>query len=103
VDEFRCPISVIDFAAALLELADAPHIGTFHVAGPERINRYDLGLAFARHFGWPMTTIEARRIREVPMSPKRPADVTLDSRKALALMRTKPRGVLDGLRGLPAR
>ncbi|MBM3892127.1 MAG: SDR family oxidoreductase, partial [Verrucomicrobia bacterium] len=36
VDEFRCPISVVDLASALLELADSSHTGVFHVAGPER-------------------------------------------------------------------
>ncbi|MCX7824824.1 MAG: SDR family oxidoreductase [Verrucomicrobiae bacterium] len=103
VDEFRCPISVVDLAAALLELVDSPHRGVFHLAGPERINRYDLGLAFARHFGWPTTTMEACKISDVPMSPPRPADVTLDCRKALAVLKAKPRGVAEGLRGLPAR
>jgi dTDP-4-dehydrorhamnose reductase len=60
-DEYRCPVRVEDLAAALVELASRagmgdPFSGILHVAGPEHLSRYDLGLRIARYHGlrpWP--------------------------------------------------
>ena len=50
-NEVRRPVSVTDLAAALLELAAAPHAGVCHVAGADAISRYDLGLLIASRDG----------------------------------------------------
>jgi dTDP-4-dehydrorhamnose reductase len=50
-DEYRCPVRVEDLAAALVELIDRPFPGILHIAGPERLSRYDLGLRIARFHG----------------------------------------------------
>ena len=52
-DEYRCPVRVEDLAAALVELIDRPFAGILHIAGPERLSRYDLGLRIARFYGLP--------------------------------------------------
>ncbi len=100
VDEFRCPISAVDLADAALELADSPHTGIFHIAGPEKWSRYDLGMAIARRFGWPTQPIKAARVAEVAMNPPRPADLVLDSGKAQRVLLTKLRGLAEGLAAL---
>ena len=50
-DDVRCPVHVTDLAAALLELAAAPHAGVCHVAGADAVSRYELGLLIAARDG----------------------------------------------------
>jgi dTDP-4-dehydrorhamnose reductase len=100
VDEFRCPIAACDLAAAILELADSPHTGVFHLAGSERLSRYEIGMRLARRFGWPTATIEAKNIRDVPMTPARPADLALDNSKAQSVLKTQLRGLTEVLESL---
>jgi len=97
VDEFRCPIAACDLAAALLELADSPHTGVFHLAGSERLSRHEIGMRIARRFGWPTATIEAKSTRDVPMNPPRPANLALDTGKARSVLQTKLRGLTETL------
>jgi dTDP-4-dehydrorhamnose reductase len=97
VDEFRCPIAAGNLAEAILELAESAHTGVFHLAGPERLSRHEIGMRIARRFGWPTATIEAVSTRDVPMNPPRPANLTLDSRKARAALKTKLHGLTDWL------
>ena len=49
-DEYRCPVRLADLAAALVELATREFAGILHVAGPERLSRYELGLRIAAHY-----------------------------------------------------
>jgi dTDP-4-dehydrorhamnose reductase len=104
VDEFRCPVTAGDLAAAMLELAESPHTGVFHLVGSERLSRHEIGMRLARHFGWPTATIEAKSTREAPMNPPRPADLVLDNTKARSVLKTPLRGLtgaLESLSGTP--
>lgn len=100
VDEFRCPVLANDLAGAILELADSPHTGVFHLAGPERLSRYEIGMRIARRFGWPTATLQAAGVRDVPMNPPRPADLVLDSGKARSVLKTQLRGLSEALESL---
>ena len=100
VDEFRCPINAFDLAAAVLELADSPHNGVFHLVGSERLSRHEIGMRIAQRFGWPTATIEAASTRDVPMNPPRPADLTLDNSRARSVLKTKLRGLTETLEAL---
>lgn len=100
VDEFRCPVVACDLAAAILELVDSPHTGVFHLAGSERLSRYEIGMRIARRFGWPTATLEAASIREVPMNPPRPTNLVLDSGKARSALKTQLRGLTEALESL---
>ncbi len=112
-DEYRCPIFVEDLARALVELAGAgfvlsqaggartslasPHHGILHIAGAERVSRYELGVALARYHGYTDLTNLAATTSEATGSV-RPKDCTLNCEKARALLRTKLRGVSEVLR-----
>ncbi|MFC7646194.1 SDR family oxidoreductase [Streptosporangium lutulentum] len=50
-DDVRCPVHVVDLAAALLELAASEYHGIHHVAGADAVSRYELGLLIARRDG----------------------------------------------------
>ncbi|MBI3538418.1 MAG: sugar nucleotide-binding protein [Chloroflexi bacterium] len=49
-DEYRCPIFVSDLADAVIELAQNNFSGILHIAGAQKISRYDFGLLLARAF-----------------------------------------------------
>ena len=47
-DEFRCPIHADATARAIWELVQAKQTGIYHLAGGERMSRYEIGQAIAR-------------------------------------------------------
>jgi dTDP-4-dehydrorhamnose reductase len=99
-DEWRTPLEVSSAARALVELLELDVRGILHVAGPDRISRYDLG----------MTVIDTSRLsrgrlreqvragtREEGKQSSRPADVSLDSTRANGILSTPLLGVRAGL------
>lgn len=84
-DEFRTPASAKIAAKGLL-LALEKVNGIIHLGGKERISRYDFGRLMAEVFQLPTTGLKSCRQQDVKMSAPRPADVSLDSSKAFALL-----------------
>lgn len=92
VDEYRCPIWVDNLAQALLEVAESKLSGILNVAGPQRLNRWDYGMKLLNHLMIdPDGYVVKSTIAESGI--KRPADLTLDIRKAQRVLRTKLMGV----------
>jgi dTDP-4-dehydrorhamnose reductase len=94
-DEVRCPVHVSDLAAALLELAVGPGGGICHVAGPDAISRYELGLLIAARDGLDGASLPAG-LRAVSGLPG-PIDVRLDSSRTQARLTTRLRGAREFL------
>ena len=88
VDEIRSPAEVGDLAEALLELARLDHAGPLHLGGADDVSRYELALLLGA---------DPSRVRGVRSPPDRPADCSLDSARARALLRTRLRGVREVL------
>lgn len=90
-DEFRTPIAAEDTARAVLELARLGTTGIVHVAGGERLSRWDVGGLIAARHPELLPKIERTSLRDFQGGP-RPADVTLDCRKAESILgRPMPR------------
>jgi len=96
-DEFRTPIDVLTCAQALLELAGAQVGGILHLGPRERISRYDLAAKIARRLGADPTLVRDRRAEALPGRAPRPKDVSFDTDRAQALLRTKLLNADDGL------
>lgn len=94
-DEYRCPIYVEDLVSALLELAGLSYTGVLHVAGAERVSRYELGTLIAQAWGFDPAGIPAGLSAESPT--RRPRNCALAIGKAQSLLRTRLRGVRDVL------
>lgn len=94
-DEWRTPLSAREAARGLLAaLEQGQPAATYHLAGPLRVSRHELGLAFAALAAGPLG-FDASRIRpgvraDVPMPAPRAADVSLDGAKARAELRFTP-------------
>jgi dTDP-4-dehydrorhamnose reductase len=80
-DEFRCPIPAEATARATWQLAQNQCTGLFHVAGAERLSRWQIGELLASH--WP--DIDCRRertsLRNYQGAPRSP-DTSLNCTKA---------------------
>jgi len=80
-DEFRSPIPATVTARAVWELVNARQTGIFHVAGTERLSRFEIGGLLAAR--WPQLNpqIEPASAKDFPIPP-RPPDTTLNCTKA---------------------
>lgn len=88
-DEYRCPIYVEDLCEALLqlvELMDLPPI--LHVAGPERLSRYELARRLADGLGLDGKKVKKGLQKDIPAI--RPKDVSLDTSLARKILKTRP-------------
>jgi len=99
-DEWRTPLEVRNAAEALVELAGLDARGILHVAGPERVNRYDFAVTVLELRG-PFRTNPADLItpstRAEARMKSRPADVALDTTKARGILKTPLLGVREAL------
>jgi dTDP-4-dehydrorhamnose reductase len=90
-DEYRTPIAASETARAVLDLLAIGVSGTLHVAGGERLSRWELGCLIAGQHPDLDTRREATSLRDY-QGPPRAADVTLDCRRAEGLLgRSLPR------------
>ncbi len=96
-DEFRSPITVEDTVAAVLDLLSAGATGTYHVAGSERLSRWEIGeLVAARHpeLSGKLRPESLRSYQGPPRSP----DTSLDCGKTERLLGRKVPGLKERLR-----
>jgi dTDP-4-dehydrorhamnose reductase len=80
-DEFRTPLDPESAAAALASLLAREAAGVFHLGGPERVSRLELGRRVARAFGLSLSLLEGVP-RSTHVGPPRPIDASLDSGRA---------------------
>jgi dTDP-4-dehydrorhamnose reductase len=94
-DDVRCPVHVVDLAAALLELAASASAGIHHVAGADALSRHELGTLIARRDGVDPTALPTA-LRADSGLPG-PIDVRLDSTRTQARLTTRVRGAREFL------
>jgi dTDP-4-dehydrorhamnose reductase len=97
-DEYRTPVDPESVADAVARLLDGSFAGRFHLGGPERISRYDLGLRVARGLGLPEVGIVAGRQADHAGPERRAADVSLDSGRARRELGWEPRPIDEAIR-----
>ncbi len=69
-DEFRCPIPAAETARAVWELAQKSCTGIYHVAGADKLSRWQIGELLVKY--WPEVTakIESGSSRDFPGPPR---------------------------------
>jgi dTDP-4-dehydrorhamnose reductase len=97
-DQFRTPVDPESIAQAIEGVLDRGATGIFHLGGPERLSRHDLGLRVARVLGFPTEGIAALRQADQAMAAPRPPDVSLDSTRACRELGFVPRALDDVIR-----
>ena len=86
-DEFRSPIPVVETARAVWELADKNCMGIYHVAGAEKLSRFQIGELLVKR--WPEITAEIKSGSAKDFAgPPRALDTSLNIAKAQKVLST---------------
>ena len=103
-DQVRTPVDSASVADAVSRALERPVSGRFHLGGPERVSRYELGLRVAAVLGASGDGIVPVTVAEMPQEARRPADTSLDSGRARRELGWEPRSLAEAIRdGRPAR
>jgi dTDP-4-dehydrorhamnose reductase len=97
-DEHRTPIDPESLAEALSLLLEGNGSGLFHLGGPERLSRHELGLRVARVLALSEAGIVASRQSDHAGPDPRAADVSLDSTRARRELGWAPRPIDEAIR-----
>ena len=99
-DQFITPTLNTNLAEMLLEAAERRLDGIYHLAGADRISRYDYACSLARAFDLDESLILPSCMDEMKWNAKRPKDSSLDSSKAARTLLHKPLPLTEALRRL---
>jgi dTDP-4-dehydrorhamnose reductase len=99
-DEFRCPMPAEVTARAIWELAARNQPGLYHLAGSERLSRWQIGQLLATR--WPELNprIESASVKEYAGAPRAP-DTSLNCTKAQTLLSFQLPGLTGWLSAHP--
>jgi dTDP-4-dehydrorhamnose reductase len=84
-DEFRAPIPAAVTARAVWELVQQNQTGLYHLAGSERLSRWEIGQLLAKRWPELRARMERASIKDFA-GPTRPADTSLNCAKIQALL-----------------
>ena len=84
-DEFRCPIPAGPLARAIWELVGLGRPGLYHLAGRERLSRWEIGQLLARWYPELNSHIQPGSVRHY-VGPVRPADLSMRCDKLQRLL-----------------
>ena len=88
-DEYRCPIYVSDLCNVLLELSKMDSPSVLHVAGPQRLSRYEFTVQLAQAMGFKREKVKKGYQKDSGLI--RPKDVSMNISLAQKLLKTKLR------------
>ena len=100
-DEFRNPIAAHIMARAITELLQRGAAGLFHVAGSERLSRWEIGQLLVARWGEGAAQLRAGSLRDYT-GPTRAPDTTLNCAKAQSLLSFQLPKFSEWLRDNPA-
>ncbi len=83
-DEYRSVCGACSISEGILKLM-WHNSGIIHLAGPDRLSRYNFGKEVVKAFKLDETLLDSCSQKDVKMAAPRPADVSLDISKALSL------------------
>lgn len=95
-DEYRTPLDLGSAARLLIALARSDASGILHVAGRERMSRYELIRRAAVALGLDPSLVRGNRRADVTLPEPRPADASLDTSRLAALLPGIGRPTVEG-------
>ncbi len=97
-DQDRTPVFVEDVCSAIWHFVDQPGCGIFHVGGPDRVNRVQLGTRFLTLLGFSSDVVLPIRIADAGLGYAIQRNLSLDSRKLTTELGRSLMGVDAALR-----
>lgn len=99
-DEFRSPIIASETACAVWDLAAQNQTGLFHIAGSERLSRWQIGQLVAGRWPQLKPQLIAESLKGYQGAPRAP-DTSLNCRKATKLLSAPLPGLTEWLAAHP--
>jgi dTDP-4-dehydrorhamnose reductase len=99
-DEFRCPIPAVETARAVWELANKSCAGLFHVAGAEKLSRWQIGQLLVQRRPELAGKIKPGSARDFP-GPPRALDTSLDIARVQGILSAPLPGLSEWLAANP--
>jgi dTDP-4-dehydrorhamnose reductase len=99
-DEFRCPIFAGETARAVWELVNQKRTGLFHIAGAEKLSRWQIGRLIAARWPWLNPKITPALAANFP-GPPRALDTSLNITKVQKALSTPLPGLGEWLSANP--
>lgn len=99
-DVYFTPILVNDLVEIIFELLTLRVSGLFHVAGGERLSKYDFAMRMAEVFGYSAIRIRPVSVEAAQLRARRPRDMSLTSAKVEAVIGRSMPSAVEGLRKL---
>ena len=99
-DVFFTPLLADALADAAHRLLERSAAGLYHLAGEERVSKFDFGVRLARAFGLPEAAIRRGSIGAAGLQANRPRDMSLDCARARALLGAGSAGLDDQFQAL---
>ncbi len=100
-DEFRCPVPAVETARAVWELAQKNCAGVYHVAGADKLSRWQTGQLLIPRWPEITTEIKSGSAKNFP-GPPRALDTSLDISKVQKVLATPLPGLGEWLAANPA-
>lgn len=97
VEEIRTPVDAVTLSQSVLELAVSDINGVFHLAGNTRVNRYEMALRICSFLKYDNELVEPKKPIVSTGRAPRPADVSLDNRKAGRILKVSMKSLEEGL------
>jgi dTDP-4-dehydrorhamnose reductase len=95
-DEFRSPMSAAVTARAIWEFVAQSKPGLYHLAGAERLSRWEIGLLLAKRWPHLQPRIEASSLSQYAGAPRAP-DTSLNCAKVQKLLSFRLPGLSEWL------
>ncbi len=96
--QYASPTLTTHLARMLIEVAERRISGMMHLAGADRINRYELAIRFAREFEFNTTAVMPTGPDSANWYARRPEDSSLNVQKATHILNMKPMNLDSELR-----
>ncbi len=100
VDQYISPTLNSSLARMVLEAAERGLEGIYHMAGADRVSRYDFAAKLCEVFGLDASLLKPARMGDMGWVARRPRDSSLDVSKAAGALRGKPLKLIEALRTL---
>jgi dTDP-4-dehydrorhamnose reductase len=98
VDQYTSPIYSLELARILSELIERRINGVIHLAGRSRLSRFEQGMKVAEVFQLDKKLILRSSFAQMKWLALRPRDSSLNVRRALRLLRHKPRNYNEDIK-----
>ncbi len=99
-DVYYTPIIIDELVSVVHSLLDINSSGVVHVAGNERVSKYEFGMMVAEVFGLDSSLIDSGYISDRDDLVQRPKDMSLDNSKVIHLIDRKPDPTVDQIKKL---